>query len=187
MLQKKKGFTLAELLIVVLIIAILSVVVIVSFDKARKSSRDSKRMSDLASVSSAVRMYQVQNLYYPPNAVSPVAPCYFAYDSNRSGQSGWSSNCISGMVPSFIQVLPTDPGYKSSGTVQAYTYSGYDTTGTISAIGTQPKGFAILHATLENAPSGGVAGSYHSLFTDGTNNYTLCSANDSDYCLKVAP
>lgn len=55
----KKGFTLVELLIVIAILAVLSVAVVVVLNPAEllKQARDSTRISDLASVNSAIALY----------------------------------------------------------------------------------------------------------------------------------
>jgi prepilin-type N-terminal cleavage/methylation domain-containing protein len=55
----QKGFTLIELLIVIAILAVLSVAVVVVLNPAEllKQARDSTRISDLASVNSAVALY----------------------------------------------------------------------------------------------------------------------------------
>ena len=55
----KKGFTLIELLIVIAIIAILAVVVVLVLNPAEllKQSRDAERVSDLATLTSAVNLY----------------------------------------------------------------------------------------------------------------------------------
>jgi type IV pilus assembly protein PilA len=57
--NKKSGFTLLELLIVVAIMAILSVVMIIILDPAEtlKKSRDSQRMSDLNTLKTAIGIY----------------------------------------------------------------------------------------------------------------------------------
>lgn len=57
--NKKSGFTLLELLIVVAIMAILSVVMIIILDPAEtlKKSRDSQRMSDLNTLKTALGIY----------------------------------------------------------------------------------------------------------------------------------
>ena len=54
-----KGFTLVELLIVIAILAVLSVTVVVVLNPAEllKQARDSTRISDLASVNSAIALY----------------------------------------------------------------------------------------------------------------------------------
>lgn len=57
--SSKKGFTLLELLIVIAIIAILSVVLIVALNPAEtlRKTRDSQRISDLASLKTALGIY----------------------------------------------------------------------------------------------------------------------------------
>jgi len=57
--KKMKGFTLLELLIVIAILAILSAVLILILNPAEtmKKSRDSQRMSDLATMKTAIGMY----------------------------------------------------------------------------------------------------------------------------------
>ena len=57
--KNRKAFTLIELLVVIAIIAILSVVVILTLNPAEllRQSRDSNRISDLATLKSAVSLY----------------------------------------------------------------------------------------------------------------------------------
>src|SRR6266481_355975 len=57
--KSQKGFTLLELLIVIAIIAILSVILILVLDPAEtlKKSRDAQRISDLATVKTALGIY----------------------------------------------------------------------------------------------------------------------------------
>ncbi|MFZ4631695.1 MAG: type II secretion system protein [Patescibacteria group bacterium] len=56
---KNQGFTLLELLIVIAIIAVLSVILILVLDPSEtlKKSRDSQRMSDLATIKTALGLY----------------------------------------------------------------------------------------------------------------------------------
>ncbi len=63
--NRKTGFTLIELMVVVLIIMLLASVVIVSLSVSRRSSRDAKRISDINIVSSALQLYYADNHSYP--------------------------------------------------------------------------------------------------------------------------
>jgi len=58
-LHSHKGFTLIELLVVIAIIAILAVVVVLTLNPAEllRQSRDSNRLSDLATLTSAINLY----------------------------------------------------------------------------------------------------------------------------------
>jgi prepilin-type N-terminal cleavage/methylation domain-containing protein len=58
--RSRKGFTLIELLVVIAIIAILAVVVVLTLNPAQllAQSRDSNRVSDFATLKSAIALYQ---------------------------------------------------------------------------------------------------------------------------------
>jgi general secretion pathway protein G len=58
MIQQKKGFTLIELLVVGTILAVIAAGAVVSYASVNVKSRDSKRMSDVEQVRSALEMYR---------------------------------------------------------------------------------------------------------------------------------
>ena len=71
-LSKFKGFTLAELLIVIAIIGILSTVIIVSLAGARAKARDAKKISDMTQVAAALQLYYADNhKYYVSTSPTP--------------------------------------------------------------------------------------------------------------------
>lgn len=81
-MKKTIGFTLIELLIVITIIMILAAFIIVSVNNARKQSRDSKRIADLANIQLALEMYKDSNGHYPgfaPNWSDPPAATLAPY------------------------------------------------------------------------------------------------------------
>ena len=62
-ISNKKGFTLLELLIVIGIIAILSIVLVIMINPSEmfKKARDSQRMSDLATLKTAIEVYKTNS------------------------------------------------------------------------------------------------------------------------------
>ena len=63
--QKSKGFTIVELLIVIVVIAILATLVIVTFTGIQQKARDSKRQTDVDALDSHLEAFYANNGYYP--------------------------------------------------------------------------------------------------------------------------
>jgi len=66
-LEKNKGFTLMELLVVMTIMAVLMGLALVSYQGARRTARDGKRKSDLEEIRGALEMYRTDLDAYPGN------------------------------------------------------------------------------------------------------------------------
>ncbi|MDD4412483.1 MAG: type II secretion system protein [Patescibacteria group bacterium] len=63
----KKGFTLIELLVVIVVIGILATLATVGMKSARSKATDSKKVSEVRSVSTALEMYMMDEGQYPPD------------------------------------------------------------------------------------------------------------------------
>lgn len=61
----KKGFTLIEFLVVVAIMMLLGAIVLVSLEKSKARSRDTKRVTDIQSISQTLNIYQNNEQAYP--------------------------------------------------------------------------------------------------------------------------
>lgn len=61
MLKTKSGFTLVELLIVIVIIAILAAITIVAYNGIQTRARDSKRKQDVAEIAKLLQLYDVDH------------------------------------------------------------------------------------------------------------------------------
>jgi prepilin-type N-terminal cleavage/methylation domain-containing protein len=89
-----RGFTLIELLVVIAIIAILAVVVVLTLNPAQllAQSRDSSRVSDFATLKSAISLYIIDSPV--PNLASSSLGGYGAcYLSTPSGVGTTTANC----------------------------------------------------------------------------------------------
>jgi prepilin-type N-terminal cleavage/methylation domain-containing protein len=63
--RKQKGFTLIELLVVIAIIGLLSTLAVFSLSAARSKARDTKRLSDIRNIQSALELYASEHGVYP--------------------------------------------------------------------------------------------------------------------------
>ena len=66
--RKQEGFTIVELLIVIVVIGILAALVITTFSGIQKKGRDTERRTDIGAVHSQLEAYHATNGRYPTNA-----------------------------------------------------------------------------------------------------------------------
>lgn len=98
--MNKKGFTLIELLVVIAIIGLLSTLAVVALSSARQKARDSKRLSDLKQVQTALELYYTDNNAYPTAVASSTlgAGSFVCLGSGGFGTAG-CAGAIMGLVP----------------------------------------------------------------------------------------
>ncbi len=63
--RKQSGFTIVELLIVIVVIGILAALVITTFSGIQKKARDSERQTDINATHGQIEAYFAQQGYYP--------------------------------------------------------------------------------------------------------------------------
>lgn len=72
MQKTKSGFTIVELLIVIVVIAILAAISIVAYNGMQARSRDAKRSSDVANITKALESYKAIYGVYPQETPTGV-------------------------------------------------------------------------------------------------------------------
>ncbi|MBI2051957.1 prepilin-type N-terminal cleavage/methylation domain-containing protein [Candidatus Roizmanbacteria bacterium] len=90
-----KGFTLLELMIVIVILGVLSSLITGNFLNSLKKGRDAQRKADLGNIQKALEMYYEDNRAYPTSLAFGGQLCY-------PGQNGCSTKI-------YMQKLPNDP------------------------------------------------------------------------------
>src|SRR3989344_6060104 len=63
--RKQSGFTIVELLIVIIVIGILAALVLVTFTGVQQKARNTVRVTDVKGVASHLEVYNAQQGYYP--------------------------------------------------------------------------------------------------------------------------
>lgn len=134
--HKAKGFTLVEILIVVVILGILAAIVIPQFSSASESARASSLKSTLQTVRSQIELFQVQhNGNYPPAMVDGAAgslPTWQHMTDDHDWNATDGYDFTGDAFGPYLQKFPANPFAGSSNT--ASDHWDYDaTTGQIRA------------------------------------------------------
>jgi prepilin-type N-terminal cleavage/methylation domain-containing protein len=110
--NKSEGFTIVELLIVIVVIGILATLVIVTFTGIQQKARDSKRKTDLVAVQATLESYYSNNNTYPTLA--------------HLNDSSWRATNMKGFDPATIQDPKNSATTVIAGTTPSSTQYAYD-------------------------------------------------------------
>lgn len=92
----EKGFTLVELMVVIVIIGLLATVVLINVLPSQDKAMQTKARADIATLEQAMEMYRLDNFSYPADLNALVQPPAGA-DATRYRSGG------------YIKKLPSDP------------------------------------------------------------------------------
>jgi len=107
----RKGFTLIEVLLVIVIIAILAAIVIVAINPGRQISQanNTQRRADVQTILNAVHQYSINNRGVLPAGIDGTATII--------GDDATEANICADLVPDYVAAMPFDP----TATDAAYT------------------------------------------------------------------
>ena len=103
--MKRTGFTLVEILIVVIILGILAAIVIPQFTEASNDARESALSSDLQTLRSQLELYKVQHLDSYPDTADMAA-----FVNQLTSKTDVNGNIdANGAFGPYLQSFPTNP------------------------------------------------------------------------------
>jgi general secretion pathway protein G len=143
--RNSKGFTLVEILIVVIILGILAAIVIPQFTNASQDARKSSLTSQLQTIRSQVELYKLQHLdELPP-----------AFEAGDEGDAQWGD-----------MVTKTDENHGTVGDATTVRFGPY-----LQAAPANPlNGFTKLHITTTDPTLGGASGTTDAGWVMNTSN-----------------
>ena len=128
-MKRNSGFTLVEILIVVIILGILAAIVIPQFTEASNDARVSAMVSDLQTVRSQIELYKIQHLdAHPGTAVDGTTWAIAAFKTQLMGRTDNKGTAVAvgtvGALGPYLQKFPTNAyvGTNEIGTGKAWTY-----------------------------------------------------------------
>jgi type II secretion system protein G len=103
--DRQRGFTIVELLIVIVVIGILAAITIVAYNGVQARARDSQRLSDVKTIMKALEIYKINNGSYPaPNSTPNAA----GWEVTTNGTT--ATNFLSALVSANgVTKIPLDP------------------------------------------------------------------------------
>lgn len=96
---KNRGFTIVELLIVIVVIGILAAITIVAFSGVQERARYAVMQSDIRNINNAIIAFQADNGYYPRTGTA---------GGNVTANPPFALN-IPGLVPQYLSKMPVIP------------------------------------------------------------------------------
>ncbi len=126
--KKNSGFTLVEILIVVVILGILAAIVIPQFTQASTEARENSLKANLQTIRSQIELFKIQH-----NDVAPTTNLTFANQMmGRTDQDGTVN--AAGEFGPYLQSVPVNP-FTNAATINAAYAVGEDWTYVVDAQG----------------------------------------------------
>ena len=152
--SKQIGFTIVELLIVIVVIGILAAITIVAYNGIQQRARDAQRAQDVKTIAKALEMYYLDNDTFPNSSCTLGAGCKINSGWNTTADASWS-NLESQLVPKYLSSLPKDPladTTKPAGISGGYNYDYVRATSPFWCDASPARPLYLLEYRLESSP-----------------------------------
>jgi len=101
--SNKRGFTIVELLIVIVVIGILAAITIVAYNGVQQRARDSRRKQDVEVIAKSLELYYIDNGKYPTSSGSTAINASWS----TTADSSWAN--LATQLKPYANNLPADP------------------------------------------------------------------------------
>jgi general secretion pathway protein G len=105
--MKQKGFTIVELLIVIVVIGILAAITIVAYNGVQQRARDAQRQSDVVAITKALEMYYLDHGQYPGTPTETGGSTSINTSWSTTADSSWQK--LVTILKPYINQVPLDP------------------------------------------------------------------------------
>ncbi len=176
--QQSQGFTIVELLIVIVVIAILAAITVVAYNGIQQRARDAQRQSDIVTIKKALELYYTANNRYPAGSGSTSINGAWSTTADAS----WAN--LQTTLQPYISSLPKDPISKQMGAGifpwndsggYDYSYYGFGGTECGYSSGTY-QGYRIvykLEVTADSNTSAGTCSTTITPYSSASNYWTV--------------
>ena len=145
----RRGFTIVELLIVIVVIAVLASVSVSAFSGVQQRTRDARRVSDMQAIVKTLEMYKTQTGNYPiASTVNTIA----GWEASSINPSQFLSGLKTAGIVSSVPVDPINTGTVGKGFV--YRYYRYPS-GTNGCDGTRGAYYVLVMGDAESVAGTG--------------------------------
>lgn len=119
--SRSQGFTLVELMMVIVVIVILATLVGVAYRGAQARAQDTRRLTDMKAITKALDMYKIKNGSFPIVEYG-AGTSYYGWESSSMEPTGEFLKAIGTEYYGFAKGVAADP---QNNTAQGYMYLYY--------------------------------------------------------------
>ncbi|MBC7943598.1 prepilin-type N-terminal cleavage/methylation domain-containing protein [Candidatus Saccharibacteria bacterium] len=152
---KRTGFTIVELLIVIVVIGILAAITIVAFNGIQHRGRDAQRKSDIANITKALELYYIDNGQFPAAGGSTAINSSWSTTADASWQNFRTA------IATYMKSVPTDPsntsGVSASGG-SGYTYDYFQFQNSAYCGSTAGQGYLLIYRLAASSQQNNLIG-----------------------------
>ncbi|MFI5212495.1 MAG: type II secretion system protein [Candidatus Saccharimonadales bacterium] len=169
MQREHRGFTLVELMVIIVVIGILTAIISMAYNQIQKQGKDGRRQSDISVMQNELEKFYSNNGVYPPGC--PALACSDPLFTNNTSSLQFNTTTTISQIRSVMPAIPatfSDPSSLSkdtpftlrSGTEKEYYYFGGSINTSGATASYQLAGSSAFPCSIKTSLNPGEVGSY---------------------------